>query len=122
MAWVSTDKEKIRRHLSIPATAMALEKLLFLMDSAAADQITSAQTAIGKLDLLLTSFETKAGEDLALIKADVLEWETGSPEAKLTGIRSQQSYWRDQLSLALAYDGRFSSASGIGEQAVLLRS
>jgi len=121
MAWASTDRESIRRHLSIPATSMALEELDFLMGSAAADQITSSQTAIAKLNTLETTFETEASKNLAMIKADVIEWESGNPEAKLTGVRVQQGYWKEQLSSALAYDGRFSMATP-GGQATLLRS
>ncbi len=91
------------------------------MGSAAADQITSSQTAISKLNTLETTFETKASEDLAMIRADVVEWEPGNPDAKFAGIRAQQSYWKEQLSSALAYDGRFSMATP-GGQATLLRS
>ena len=108
MAWASTDREKIRRHLEIPATGMALTELDFLMGSAKADQISTSQAAIAKLDTLETAFETKAAEDLGLVKADVLEWESGNPEAKLAGRRARQRYWKGQLSDALAYDGRFS--------------
>ena len=121
MAWVSTDREKIRRHLSIPSTMQALDELDFLMGSAAADQITTSQTAISKLDTLEATFETEASKNLAMIRADVIEYEAGNPEAKLSGVRIQQAYWKEQLSAALAYDGRFSMATP-GGQATLLRS
>lgn len=123
MAWVSTDREAIRRHLAIPATTIALDHLDVLMGEASAASITTSQTAIGKLNTLETSFESKASEDLGLIRADVLEWQPGNPEAKLAGIRTQQAYWREQLSLAIGYDGRFSNLyAKQGGQAELLRS
>jgi len=123
MAWVSTDREAIRRHLAIPATTIALDHLDILMAEASAASITTSQTAIGKLNTLEASFESKASEDLGLVRADVLEWQPGNPEAKLAGIRSQQAYWREQLSLAIGYDGRFSHAySSQAGQAELLRS
>ena len=123
MPWVSTDREAIRRHLAIPASEIPLDHLDVLMNEASADSITSSQTAIGKLNTLETDFESKASEDLGLIRADVLEWQPGNPTAKLAGITTQQAYWREQLSLAIGYDGRFSNLySRQAGQAELLRS
>lgn len=123
MPWLSTDREAIRRHLAIPASEIPLDHLDVLMAEASADSITSSQTAIGKLNALEADFEAKASEDLALIRADVLEWQPGDASAKLAGIRFQQSYWREQLSLAIGYDGRFSNLySRQAGQAELLRS
>ena len=99
----------------------ALEELDFLMGSAKADQITTSHTAIGTLDTLETTFETEASKNLAMIRADVVEYESGNPEAKLSGVRIQQAHWKEQLSAALAYDGRFSIKTQ-GGQATLLRS
>jgi len=123
MPWLSTDREAIRRHLAIPATHIALDHLDVLMAEASAASITTSQTAIGKLNTLEASFESKASEDLGLIRADVLEWQPGNPAAKLAGITAQQGYWREQLSLAIGYDGRFSNLySRQSGQAELLRS
>lgn len=123
MAWLNTDREAIRRHLFIPATNIALDHLDVLMNEASADSIATSQTAIAKLNTLQTNYESRASEDLGLIRADVLEWQPGNPEAKLAGIRSQQAYWREQLSLAIGYDGRFSNLyAKQGGQAELLRS
>ena len=122
MTWASTDREKIRRHLSIPSTMQALEELDFLMGSAKADQITTSQTAISKLDSLQTDFETMGAKDIGITRADVVEF-GGPPENRFAGIRAQQAYWREQLSLALAYDGRFSFTATAGaNQAALMRS
>lgn len=123
MPWLSTDREAIRRHLAIPASHIPLDHLDVLMAEASAASITTSQTAIGKLNALETAFETKASEDLGLIRADVLEWQPGNPTAKLAGITTQQSYWREQLSLAIGYDGRFSYLySRQAGQAELMRS
>jgi len=123
MPWLSTNRESIRRHLAIPASEIPLEHLDVLMNEASAASITTSQTAITKLNALETAFETKASEDLGLIRADVLEWAPGNPGAKLSGITAQQSYWRNQLSLAIGYDGRFSNLYGnAASQAQLLRS
>jgi hypothetical protein len=123
MPWLSTDREAIRRHLAIPASDIPLDHLDILMAEASAASITTSQTAIGKLNTLEASFEAKASEDLGLIRADVLEWQPGNPTAKLAGISAQQSYWREQLSLAIGYDGRFSNLyAKQGGQAELLRS
>jgi hypothetical protein len=121
MSWISSDREAIRRHLAIPASSIPLDQLDVLMAEASAASITTSQTAIDKLDTLEADFEAKASEDLALIRADVLEWQPGSPEAKFAGIRAQQDYWRNQLSLAIGYDGRYSQTTQ-GGQGVLLRS
>lgn len=123
MPWQNTDREAIRRHLAIPATTIALDHLDVLMGEASAASITTSQTSITKLNALETAFESKASEDLGLIRADVLEWQPGNPTAKLAGITAQQGYWREQLSLALGYDGRFSNlyVKQLG-QAELLRS
>lgn len=107
MAWAATDREVIRRHLGIPASTIPLDHLDVLMAEASAASITTSQVAISKLNALETSFEARASEDLGLIRADVLEWQPGNPGAKLSGIHLQQAYWRDQLSLAIGYDGRF---------------
>jgi hypothetical protein len=123
MPWLSTDREAIRRHLAIPASEIPLDHLDVLMNEASAASITTSQTSITKLNALETAFETKASEDLGLIRADVLEWAPGNPGAKLSGITAQQSYWRNQLSLAIGYDGRFSNLYGdAASQAQLLRS
>ena len=123
MPWLATDREAIRRHLAIPASDIPLDHLDVLMNEASAASITTSQTAIGKLNALEADFESKASEDLALIRADVLEWQPGDASAKLAGIRFQQSYWREQLSLAIGYDGRFSNLySRQAGQAELLRS
>ena len=123
MPWISTDREAIRRHLAIPASTIPLEQLDVLMNEASAASITTGQTSIGKLNALETAFETRASQDLGLIRADVLEWAPGSPADKLSGITAQQEYWRNQLSLAIGYAGQYSNraASG-GGQAQLLRS
>jgi hypothetical protein len=112
MPWLATDREAIRRHLAIPASDIPLEHLDVLMNEASAASITTSQTAITKLNALEGDFETKASEDLGLIRADVLEWAPGNPAAKLAGIHTQQRYWRDQLSLAIGYDGRYSNLYG----------
>jgi hypothetical protein len=123
MPWLATDREAIRRHLAIPASTIPLDHLDVLMGEASAASITTSQTAIDKLNTLETTFQSKASEDLGLIRADVLEWQPGSPEAKLSGIRAQQAYWREQLSLAIGYDGRYSNLyARQGGQAELLRS
>lgn len=123
MPWQNTDREAIRRHLAIPATTIALDHLEVLMGEASAASITTSQTSITKLNALETAFESKASEDLGLIRADVLEWQPGNPTAKLAGITAQQGYWREQLSLALGYDGRFSNLYAKQlSQAELLRS
>lgn len=122
MPWVSTDREAIRRHLAIPASDIPLEHLDVLMAEASAASITTSQSAITKLNALEAAFEAKASEDLGLVRADVLEWQPGNPTAKLAGITAQQSYWREQLSLAIGYDGRFSHLYRPAGQAELLRS
>jgi hypothetical protein len=123
MPWLSTDREAIRRHLAIPASDIPLSHIDVLMNEASEASITTSQIAIAKLNALEGDFEAKASEDLGLIRADVLEWAPGNPAAKLSGILAQQGYWRNQLSLAIGYDGRYSnlynSASG---HAPVLRS
>lgn len=122
MPWASTDREAIRRHLAIPASDIPLEHLDVLMAEASAASITTSQSAITKLNALEAAFEAKASQDLGLVRADVLEWQPGNPTAKLAGITAQQSYWREQLALAIGYDGRFSHLYRQAGQAELLRS
>lgn len=120
MTWnvtnLPTDKERIRKLLKLPANKLVLNRLQAAMDQLlinSSETIATVQANLEELDSIKADMlALQTDPNYRLIKADVLEWESGVD--KDSGLQSRWSELIEEIIAALDLDLNSLMGGGYG--------